>query len=101
MVTLEQVYELAEQLKFEDKVQPIARLRQKINQSTGSVTREQLLAEIERKKAADVFENAESLYGKFANPEVDFSDEELRACLHEVGREWEAEMDELDPDDAY
>ncbi len=99
MVTLEQVYELAEQLKFEDKVQLVARLRQKINQSTGGVTREQLLAEFERKKTAGAFDNAESLYGKFANSEVDISEEELHATIREIRDQWKEDFPELTNDD--
>jgi hypothetical protein len=95
MVTFEQVYRLAEQLPLAEQLRLIAQLREKLNRSSGSVTREQLLAEFERKKVAGVFENSESLYGKYKNPAVDVSEEELNEYLIQVGREWEEEMDEL------
>ncbi len=77
MVTFEQVYQLAEQLPLTEQLRLMAQLRQKVSRSSGSVTREQLLAEFERKKQSGVFENAESLYGKYANPDADVSSEEL------------------------
>ncbi len=99
-VTFEQVLEMAEQLTAEERARLVEWLQAKIPRKfTGQVTREMLLAEHERLKAAGAFENVESLYGKFANPEVDISEEELNAYLHEIGTEWEKEMDEIVGDD--
>lgn len=99
-VTFEQVLEMAEQLTAEERARLIERLQAKIPRKfTGQVTREMLLAEHERLVAAGAFENVESLYGKFANPEVEISEEELNAYLHEIGTEWEKEMDEIVGDD--
>ena len=78
MVTFEQVYQLAEQLKEEEQAALAEKLLAKRPRKfTGQVTREMLLAEHERLKAAGAFENVESLYGKYANPDVDVNEEEL------------------------
>jgi hypothetical protein len=99
-VTFEEVLEMAEQLTAEERARLVKELQAKIPRKfTGRVTREMLLAEHERLKAAGAFENVESLYGKYFNPNVDISAEELDAYLHEIGTEWEKEMDELIGDD--
>jgi hypothetical protein len=96
MVTFEQVYQLAEQLKEEEQTALAEKLLAKRPRKfTGQVTREMLLAEHERLKAGGAFEHVESLRGKYANPAVDVSEEELNEYLIQVGREWEEEMDEL------
>lgn len=102
MVTFEQVYMLAEQLKEEEQAALAEKLLAKRPRKfTGQVTREMLLAEHERLKAAGAFENVESLRGKYANPAVDVSEEELNEYLIQVGREWEEEIDELIDDDNH
>jgi len=99
-ITFEQVYALAKQLPSEERAELVERLRETLPRKfTSSVTREMLLAEHERLKEAGAFDNVESLYGKYANPEVDISAEELEAYLHEIGTEWEKEMDEIIGDD--
>ena len=99
MVTFEQVYELAEQLKEEEQAALAEKLLAKRPRKfTGRVTREILLAEHERLKAAGAFENVESLYGKYANPAIDLGPEELDAILYEAATEWEKELDEFDDD---
>jgi hypothetical protein len=37
----------------------------------------------------------ESLMGKYSRPGLNVSDEELNAYLHEIGTEWEHELDDL------
>jgi hypothetical protein len=91
-VRYEDVLELAKQLKPEEQTALIEYLRAR---QTGQVTREMLLAEFERRKAAGLFENAESLYGKFAEPYVELSEEELEATIREASTEWEKELDEF------
>lgn len=98
MVTFEQVYELAGQLPLAEQLRLIAQLREKLNRSSGSVTREQLLAEFERKKAAGVFDKSGSLRGKYANPDVDVSEEELMATIREIRDQWKEDFPELQDD---
>lgn len=99
-VTFEQVYKLAKQLPSEERAELVERLQETLPRKFASgVTREMLLAEHKRLKASGAFDNVESLFGKYANPEVDISAEELEAYLHEIGTEWEKEMDEIFGDD--
>jgi hypothetical protein len=85
------VLELAKQLTPEEQTALIETLRAK---QRGQVTREMLMAEFERRKAAGLFENAESLYGKYANPDIDISAEQLEADIREAATEWEKELDD-------
>ena len=91
-VRYEDVLELAKQLTPEEQTALIEYLRAR---QSGQVTRAMLLAEFERRKAAGLFENAESLYGKFAVPHVDISEEVLEATIREASTEWEKELDEF------
>ena len=91
-VRYEDVLELAKQLKPEEQIALIEYLRAR---QSGQVTREMLLAEFERRKSAGLFENAESLYGKFAEPRVDITEEALETTIREASTEWEKELDEF------
>jgi hypothetical protein len=95
-------------LKATDKLTPAERdkllvhLQQSTpvsNESSEPLTRETALAELKRLRAEGAFENAESLRGKFANPDApETTEEELHDYLHQIATEWEEELDELDPD---
>lgn len=99
-VTFEQVLELAKQLPSDERAELVDQLQDTLPRKlAGRVTREMLLEEHARLKAAGAFNHVESLYGKYANPKVDVSFEEMQAYLHEVGTEWEKEMDEFFGDD--
>lgn len=64
-------------------------------------TREELIDELHQLRAAGVFENVESLYGKYANPNVpEMTAEEFHAELHAIVTEWEQELDDLDSSDS-
>ena len=52
-------------------------------------------AELDGLNAAGAFKQVSSLYGAFANPHADLSAETLDSYLHEIGTEWEAELDEM------
>ena len=85
MVTLEQVYKLAEQLPKDEQMDLAEKLRSKVPRKfTGQVTREMLLAEHARLKAVGAFDNVESLYGKYAVPNADASNEDLLATIREI-----------------
>jgi hypothetical protein len=93
---LDQIFELAEQLTPEEKLALAIQLQVPMSEDTDEeVTREQLIAELEQLRAAGAFDNVESLYGKFANPAVDLSQEDLDAYLHEISTAWETEIDEF------
>lgn len=92
MITLAHVLELAEQLTTIEQATLVERLLSRLSSST---TREMLLAEFERRKQAHTFEHEESLYGKYANPTVNISAEELDTTIHEFANEWEQELDDL------
>jgi hypothetical protein len=82
---------MAEQLNRAEQAALVERLQSRLS---GRVTREALLAEFERRKEARVFQDAESLYGKYAEPSVDLSAEELEASIREFSTEWEKELDD-------
>ena len=85
MVTLEQVYKLAEQLPLDEQMDLVEKLRSKVPRKfTGQVTREMLLAEHVRLKADGAFNYVESLYGKPVIPKADVSHEDLLATIREI-----------------
>ena len=88
---LDQIYRLTEQLTPEENLQLIEHLQAKMPQQfDGTVTRDMLLAEHERLKAAGAFDNIESLYGKYANPDApDLSEEALHATIREIRDQWD------------
>ena len=99
-ITFEQVFELAKQLPSDERAELVDRLQDTLpHKGSGSVTRELLLAEFERKKAAGVFHQLPSLRGKYTKPDIDVSADEIQAYLHEIGTEWEQELDEFFRDD--
>jgi hypothetical protein len=99
-VTLDQVYELAEQLSAADRAQLIARLQAQFSgKRTDSVTRETILAEHARLKAAGAFDKPTSLRNMYARPDLDLSFDSLQADLREFSTEWEQEIDEFFADD--
>ncbi len=116
--TFEDVVKLAEQLEPQEQDLLIYRLRvkqaeQKAHElgepledelsaegdAEGSPTREELINELKQLRAAGAFDHVESLYGKYANPNVpEISEEEFHAQMHAIATEWEQELDEFDPD---
>ncbi len=92
MVAYEHVLEMARQLKPEEQQALIKALQP---QTALPINRELVLAEFARRKAAGLFENAESLYGKFAYPQVELTEEALLATIREFSTEWEDELDEF------
>jgi hypothetical protein len=86
------VLELAKQLTPEEQTALIETLRAK---QRGQVTREMLLAEFERRKATGEDKHDDLYFGKYANPSVNVSEEQLLADIHEAATEWEKELDEF------
>jgi hypothetical protein len=95
-MTFDQILRAAEGLTPNEQAALIAHLRTRATASSGAVSREQVLAEFERRKAAGAFEKAESLKGKFAHPALDLTFEEIQSIIHEAATEWESELDEFD-----
>jgi hypothetical protein len=99
-ITFEQVFELAKQLPSDERAELVERLQDTLPQKLSAQgTRELLLTEFERKKASGAFHQLPSLRGKYAKPDIDVSAEEIQTYLHEIGTEWEQEMDEFFGDD--
>lgn len=62
-------------------------------------TRAELIDELNNMQGAEAFKKAESLYGKYANPNVpEMSEEAFHAQMHQIATEWEQELDEFDTD---
>ncbi len=59
------------------------------------VTLEAIQAEHQRRLAAGAFEHIERLQDKYARPDVDLSDDELRAGIKAFAKEWEQELDDF------
>lgn len=98
-MTFEEIVQAARNLRPEQKAALIHTLETDDQDEDMALTREGAIAELEALRAAGAFQHVESLYGKYAKPGVEVSDEELNAYLHEVGREWEQELDDLIDDD--
>ncbi len=100
-VTLEDVVHLAEQLTPDEQAALVKHLQARLQSAAPPyrLTREQVLAEFDRRKARGVFETAEILRNKYANPAIDLTEEELLGVIHEAATEWEKELDEFFGDD--
>jgi hypothetical protein len=95
-LTFDQILRAVEGLTPEEQAVLIARLRRMAAVASGTVTREGVLAEFERRKAGGAFKNVESLRGKFAHPAMDLTFEEIQDMTGEAATAWENEPDELD-----
>jgi hypothetical protein len=81
-MTFDQILRAAEGLTPNEQAALIAYLQSRATASSGGVTRESVLAEFERRKAAGAFDKAESLKGKFAHPALDLTFEEIQSISH-------------------
>lgn len=97
-VTFEQVIRLARQLSINERA-VLIRYLQATLPPQHRVTRESLQAELEQRRAAGLFEHVDSLRNKYADPPLDLSDDELRASIHQLSKEWEQDLDDLFRDD--
>ena len=95
-VTLDKVIQMAEELSPQDRGVLFLHLKRDEEVVRRAYTREAILAEHERLKAAGAFDHVESLANRYARPELDLDYEEIEAILHEAATEWEKEIDELD-----
>ncbi len=99
-ITLEQVYTMVKRLPRTEQQILVERVQEELHPVPDyGITAEELDAELVSLRTSGAFEGVKSLYGAFANPKLDLSEEALDAYLHEAGTEWEAEMDELTGND--
>lgn len=97
-LTFDEILQAAQKLTPEQKAVLVETLKAP---ETPGLTREKVLAEFERRQAAGLFKNAESLRNKYYNPALeDLTDEQLLADIHEIATEWEKELDEFFGDES-
>lgn len=96
-LTFAGVFQAVQKLTAEEKA--VLRDYLQGEQEPGRLSRGVILAETEALRAAGAFDHLESLYGKYARPGLEISEEELSAYLHEIGTEWEQELDDLFSED--
>jgi hypothetical protein len=95
-ITFEELIQAVHQLKPEQKRALIQTLQPEIGADDDqSLTRGQALAELEALRLAGAFEHVESLYGKYARSGVQVGNDELNDYLHQIGNEWEQDLDDL------
>jgi hypothetical protein len=92
-LTFEEIVQAAQKLTPSQKAALVHTLN--THDEDNRLTREQAIAELEALRAAGAFDKVESLAGKYARPGIDVSAEDLNAYLHEIGTEWEQELDDL------
>lgn len=94
-ITFEEIIRAVHQLKPEQKYALIQTLQPEISDDDVEISREQALAELDALRLAGAFENVESLYGKFAHQGILVNNDDLNDYLHEIGHEWEQDLDDL------
>jgi hypothetical protein len=93
-MNLDDVFRAAMKLPPDQQDVLLSRL-QTLRSRPPRMTREQVLAEFERRKAAGAFDRVESMRNVLVNPAVnDLTDEELRSQLRGFSTEWEQELDD-------
>ncbi len=92
-LTFEQIVQAVQKLTPSQKAALVQTLH--TDDENNRLTREQAIAELQALRAAGAFDHVESLAGKYARPGIDVSAEDLNAYLHEIGTEWEQELDDL------
>ena len=98
-LTFEEIVREAQKLTPEQQAALVHTLQPRVESVQKSpVTREQIIANRKAHLAAGAFDDQESLFGKFARPDLDVSKKELDEYLRQIGREWEEELDDLKPD---
>jgi hypothetical protein len=95
-IIYEQVVRLADQLDSSERLALAHHLLTTLAAPpTGQITLDMIRAEHARRLAVGAFEHVESLRNKYANPDIDVSDDQLHAGLREFANEWEQELDEF------
>ena len=92
-LTFEEIVQAAQRLTAPQKAALVQTLH--IDEQDDRLTREQAIAELQALRAVGAFDHVESLAGKYARPGIDVSVEDLNTFLHEIGTEWEQELDDL------
>jgi hypothetical protein len=99
-VTLDQVWQMVEQLSPQDRDALFSRLRVfGPHQAEGSITLEWIEAERQRRLATgESVSGLPPLRNAYADPALDLTDDELRAGLKGFANEWEQELGDYRPD---
>ena len=93
-ITFEELVEAAQKLNPQQKAMLLESLE--LSPADMSPTREELIEELETLRVSGAFDHVESLRNKFANAgNLDLTDEQLAADIHEAATEWEKELDEF------
>jgi hypothetical protein len=91
-LTFEELVTAARKLPRSKKAALVQALRESPG---GSLTREDVIAELEALRTSGAFNDVESLYGKYPHSGVEPSEDELHTTLHEAATQWEDELDEF------
>lgn len=99
-ITLEQVWQLVEQLSPKDQDVLLTRLQIKLPHKSGQpVTLETIMRERQRRLASGESKSGlPSLRNAYAEPQFDLTDNELRDGIKGFANEWEQELDDLRPE---
>lgn len=99
-VTLEQVIQMVDQLSAVEReiLKKHLELTEATETGRKSITLENIKAETEHLRASGAFEHAEDLTDRWAKPDFDLTDEELRAGIKEFANQWEEDIAELGDD---
>src|SRR5262249_8049743 len=92
-LTFAEIVQAAQKLTPSQKAALIHALQQDTENT--SLTREQAIAELEALRAAGAFDHVETLAGKYARPALELDEDEMSAYLHQIGTEWEEDLDDL------
>ncbi|MDX2076224.1 MAG: hypothetical protein SFZ02_07320 [bacterium] len=99
VLSFDEVIHLAEQLSLEEQNLLIYKLHQKQSkQIHQELSREALIDELNILRSSGAFDTIQTLYGKYANPNIpEISEEDFHAQMHAIATEWEQELDNFDP----
>ncbi|MCU0481895.1 MAG: hypothetical protein MUE54_11910 [Anaerolineae bacterium] len=92
-ILFDEVMQLARKLSLDEQNLLIQELRLKqlvLAEVVYNPTREELIEELNTLRASGAFNHVESLYGKYANPNIpEISEAEFHAQMHAIATEWE------------
>lgn len=101
VVSFDEVMQLAEQLSQAEQDLLVHQLMMRqMQRHTYNPTRDELINELNVLRLSGAFKNVESLYGKYANPDIsEVSEDEFHTQMHAISTEWEQELDDFNPSD--
>lgn len=94
-MSLDDIYRAARRLPLDEQEELIQRL-QRARKDKGRETRDEIIAELQRRRAAGLFDNIQSLRNAYATEgQPNVTDEELRREIRENSTRWKQDIDEL------